>query len=361
MTLFVTTFPTTERDDPMVYRVSEGIWQDSVILSEFVPSVAHMTVMALVPPEDVRCNWFTLPDLESRQALAVAKLRAAEQSLGLVHCCAGLDYDATIATATIAPDVMQRGLDRLSARGLNADIVIPFGLVVNTGSDGFFVAQMDGMEVVRGPGVAFPNETVLRNLIVGDEKINLIDADVLRSMLLAASAAPVLNLREGMFAKTERTVWTTPEQRVWIRRLLTSLLIVTIMLTFVTLAKYWTATASENETALAAAQKVDPAITDINQAESALGASLYRQGKKQSNFAPLSAALWRSVKVSPNVSVREMRFASDGILTVVIAAPTADNINKTLLAIQQDGFRITAMPRQDNSGSTLVDVTVRMP
>jgi general secretion pathway protein L len=133
------------------------------------------------------------------------------------------------------------------------------------------------------------------------------------------------------------------------------------MLTILTLAKYWSATNYENERALAAAQKIDPAIQDIDQAESALANALNQRGLVQGNFAPLSAALWRSVKASPNVSVRELRFTPDGILSVVVAAPTADNINRTLLAIQQDGFRVTATPRQDASGSTLVDVTVRMP
>jgi len=112
---------------------------------------------------------------------------------------------------------------------------------------------------------------------------------------------------------------------------------------------------------LAAAQKVDPSIQDINQAESALTNALNRKGIVQGSFTPLSAALWRSVKASPNVSVREMRFTPDGILSVVLAAPTADNINKTLLGIQQDSFRITATPRQDASGSTLVDITMRIP
>jgi general secretion pathway protein L len=180
-------------------------------------------------------------------------------------------------------------------------------------------------------------------------------------MLLSASAAPLVNLREGVFAKRERAAWITPVQKFWVRRLLTALVVVTMLLALATLAKYWIATASENDTALAAAQKIDPAIQDIDQAESMLTAALNRQGKTQGSFASLSAALWRSVKASPNVSVRELRYTPDGILTVVLAAPTADNINKALVTIQQDGFRITATPRQDTTGATLVDMTVRMP
>ena len=361
MTLVITRFPTSEQDDPTVFRVIEGVWQDTGALSHFEPTADDRTVVAVVAPEDVRCHWFTLPDVQGRQAESVAILRATEQSLGVVHCSAGADYDDVVATATIAPEVMQRGLDILSARGLNPDIVLPFALSLAIQSDGVFRAEMDGVSVLRGAQFAVPDDAVLRDLVIGDAPIEAIDTDALQSMLLSASAAPLLNLREGVFAKRERVVWLTPEQKFWVRRLLTALIVVTMLLTLVTLAKYWMATASENNAALAAAQTIDPAIQDIDQSESMLAASLNRQGKTQGSFAPLSAALWRSVKASPNVSVRELRYTPDGILTVVLAAPTADAINKALVTIQQDGFRITATSRQDTTGATLVDMTVRMP
>jgi general secretion pathway protein L len=361
MTLVITRFPTSERDDPSVFRVAEGVWQEAGALSNFVPTVDDITVMALVAPEDVRCHWLTLPDMQGRQAESVAKLRATEQSLGLVHCSAGSDYDDVVATATIASEVMQFGLDVLKARGLNPDIVLPFALSLSVHSDGISKAEMDGLSVLRGEQFAIPDDAVLRDMFIGDAPIETIDADSIRSMLLSASAAPLLNLREGKFAKRERANWMTAEQKIWVQRLLIALLIVTTILALATLAKYWAATASENGAALAAAQKIDPAIQDIDQAESMLAASLNRQGKTQGDFAQLSAALWRSVKASPNVSIRELRYTPDGILTVVLAAPTSDKLNKALVAIQQDGFRITATPRQDTTGATLVDMTVRMP
>jgi general secretion pathway protein L len=361
MTLVITRFPTSEQDDPTVFRVSEGVWQDAGALSNFAPTVDDRTVMALVAPEDVRCHWFTLPDVQGRQAESVAKLRATEQSLGLVHTSAGADYDDVVATATIALEVMQGGLFKLGARGLNPDIVLPFALSVSGHSHGVLRAEMDGLSVLRGAQFGIPDDAVLRDLFIGDAQIEDMDAASLRSMLLSASAAPLLNLREGNFAKRERAVWLTPEQKFWVRRLLTALVIVTMMLTLATLGKYWVATGSENDAALAAAQKIDPAIQDISQAESMLAASLNRQGKTKGSFAPLSATVWRSVQASPNVSVRELRYTPDGILTVVLAAPTSDNINKALVTIQQDGFRITATARQDSTGATLVDMTVRMP
>ena len=133
----LTRFPTTVGDDPTVFRVSEGVWEAAGLLSEFEAAADDATVMAVVAPQDVRNNWFTFPELEARQAMTVAKLRASEQALGLVHCSAGVDFDGSSVTAAIAPDVMQYGLDRLAARGINPDIVLPLALVLNTGPDGF--------------------------------------------------------------------------------------------------------------------------------------------------------------------------------------------------------------------------------
>ena len=85
------------------------------------------------------------------------------------------------------------------------------------------------------------------------------------------------------------------------------------------------------------------------------------EGIAKGRFAPLSAGLWRSVKASPNVTVRELRYGADGIMTVVLAAPDTPSIQTALTAIQQDGYKITATPRIDSSGATLVDLTMRMP
>jgi general secretion pathway protein L len=88
MTLIVTRFPSHEFDDPAVWRVADGEWTDSGPLSGHVASGDEMTVMAIVAPADARCIWTLLPDLESKQAEGVARIRAAEHSLGAVHAVA---------------------------------------------------------------------------------------------------------------------------------------------------------------------------------------------------------------------------------------------------------------------------------
>lgn len=361
MTTIITRFPVGEFDDPTVWRVADGAWQACGALSDFLAGGDETTVMAVVAPADARCTWASLPDLEPKQAEGVARIRATEHSLGSVHAVARHIGDDVVMTATISPTVMERGLSRLTLRGLNPDIVIPAGLVVDPHPDHVAKAEFDGVTVLRGASFAIPDEPAFHNLLVVGAPVEEVGTEAMRAMLVASSERPLLNLREGVFAKRERTEWLTAEQRKWLSWLLGGLVVATMLLGLVTWAKYQSATAAEDDRALAAAQKIDPSIQDIAQAEAALDRAFAQKGMAKGRFAPLSAGLWRSVKSAPNVSVRELRYGADGILTVVLAAPDANSVNKALIAIQQDGYRVTATPRQDNSGATLVDLTMRMP
>jgi general secretion pathway protein L len=361
MTLIVTRFPTHEFDDPTVWRVSAGEWLDQGKLSEFVAVGDEAIMMAVVAPADSRCVWTSLPELEPKQAEGVARIRASEHSLGNIHSVARHLGQDDVVTATISTAAMEQGLARLILRGINPDIVIPMALVVDANSDHVLRAEFDNIAVLRGAAFATPDEPVFRELLVGDLVVEDLGADAVRMMLLGASEHAVLNLREGMFVKRVRTEWLTAAQRKWIVRLIVGLVATSMLLALVTWAKHRSAISAENERALVAAQKIDASINDIMQAETALDRALAQKGLAKGRFAPLSAGLWRSVKASPNVTVRELRYGADGILTVVLAAPDANSVNKALIAIQQDGYRITATPRQDTTGATLVDLTMRMP
>ena len=361
MTTVITRFPVVDADDPVVWRVTDGVWHDSGPLSEYLALSDEVVIMALVAPSDARVLFSSLPDLEPRQAEGVARLKAIEQSIGLVHAVARHVIDDIMLSATIAPAAMEYGLVRLALRGLNPDIVIPAGLVIDSHPDHVVRAEFDGVALLRSRTFVIPDEPALRDLLVGDIPVEDIEPAALRAMLLIASELPLLNLRAGLFAKREQVVWATALQRNWIKQLLGGLVAATILLGLVVWAKHSMATSAENSRALAAAQKIDPSISDITQAEAQLDRALQQKGIAKGRFAPLSAGLWRSVKASPNVTVRELRYGADGIMTVVLAAPDTPSIQNALTAIQQDGYKITATPRQDASGATLVDLSMRMP
>lgn len=352
--------PDSETDNPVVWQVTDGAWHDAGLLADAKFDLGEAVVMAVASPVMTRCLWSALPDLEPKQAEGVARLRAAEESLGAVHCAARHLGDESVVTASIATGAMEQGLSRLMLAGINPDIVIPFALAISP-SEQVIASEFDGIALLRGLNVAAPDEPVFRHHLIGQDEVEMLGGDTVRTMLLDACEAPLLNLREGTFAKRQQRALVTDNQREWIKRLFVGLVTATVLLTLVTLGKYWIATNAENDRALAAAQKIDPSIIDIAQAEAQVDRALGQRGMASGRFMPLSAGLWRTVKASPNVSVRELRYGADGILNVVLAAPDSNSANRALIAIQQDGYRITATPRQDTSGATLVDLTMRMP
>lgn len=351
-------FPSNEIDDPLIWRADDSGWQEVSLLSEY-PGNHDLPVVAIIRQEDVRCVWTDLPDLEPRQAASVARLQLAEQSLGPVHSASGHGGEVVVSAA-IAPERMEYGLGRLLAKGISPDIVIPLGLAVPPDPEAVLHVTFADAAALRGVDFAIPDEPIFQTMLVGNAPLREVAIQELQAALYAASQSPLLNLRSGAFAKRTRTVFATAHQKMWLRRLLVGLVSVTVLLSVVTWAKYRSATGAENERALAAAQRVDPSIKDITQAETLLARAVQQKGVGTGDLGPLSAGLWKAVKASPNVTLRELRYGNDGILLAVMAAPNADAINRALIAIQQDGFRVTATPRQDNSGATLVDFSMRM-
>jgi general secretion pathway protein L len=356
--VLVTMLPSGDFDDPAIWHADDSGWQEVSLLSEY--SGSHdLPVMAIVRQEDVRCAWASLPELETRQAESVARLQLGEQSLGAVHI-AGSHVGEAVISAAIAPEMMEYGLGRLLAMGINPDIVIPLGLAVSPDLEAVLHVTFADAAALRGVDFAIPDEPVFRTMLVGNDPVRQVARPELEAALFAASQSPLLNLRSGAFAKRTRTVFATAQQKRWLKRLLAGLVGITVLLGMVTWAKYRMATGDENDRALAAAQRIDPSIKDIAQAETLLVRAVQQKGVGTGDLAPLSAGLWKAVKASPNVTLRELRYGNDGILLAVMAAPNADAINRALIAIQQDGFRVTATPRQDNSGATLVDFSMRM-
>lgn len=361
MTVVVTFLPGLDQSNPLVWRLSESAWSDPCPLSEFVPDAADESVVAIVSAEVARCIWLSLPDLEPRQAEGVAKIRALEQSLGDVHAVARHVVADDVVAATIDATFLETGITMLQAGGLNPDVVIPFGLLLPADAQHIVRAELGNSVVLRGHRFSVPDEAVFRTIFAGDASVVDMNNMALHRALRDASVQPALNFRDGIFAKREPRIFATPVQRAWILRLLGFCILATLLLGVAAFTKYSLATSAENERALAAARKINPAISDIAQAEAQLASALQQKGLAEGRFTPLSAALWRAVQASPNVSVRELRFGRDGILSIILSSPDAGSINKVLIAVQRDGFRVTATSRQDTTGATLADLTMRMP
>lgn len=75
-------------------------------------------------------------------------------------------------------------------------------------------------------------------------------------------------------------------------------------------------------------------------------------------MAPLGG-LYSALQGEQSVSSTSLSYGADGTLSTTLAAPTVDAVNRVLVAVQRNGYRITAVPRQAPDGRSMVDVTVR--
>lgn len=327
-------------------------------------AATEVPVMALVRSPNVTVRWLKLEELAPKQAEAAARLQIATESLGAgehLHAVARHLGDDQVMVASLSAELMQFGLDLLATHGFDPDIIIPTGLLFEEPDSGFAMASFGDDVVLRGPQLVMPDEPALRSLLVGDAPISQIDNEQADHALIAAMTAPAINLRSGPFAKRDRSRSISPRQ--W--RILGALTGAAILLSlFLALATYWKydrAIARENAEALAAAQKLDPSIKDIDSAQARLESELRKRGASSQQYTIAASTLFSVIKESQNVSLRDMRYSTDGTTGATLAAPTIDNINAALIALQQKGYKITATPRQDNSGAALAEITLRAP
>ena len=96
-------------------------------------------------------------------------------------------------------------------------------------------------------------------------------------------------------------------------------------------------------------------------AERALDQRLIAENRGNIMFPVPASALYSAVQQVPGVTISRMSYGQNGIVSATLAAIRNEDINPALVAIQQAGFIITAMPRTDATGSAQADITVRAP
>ena len=112
-----------------------------------------------------------------------------------------------------------------------------------------------------------------------------------------------------------------------------------------------------NEETLAVARAAAGPSVTLETAESALA---QRTGGRAYGglMAPL-AGLYDALRAEPQVVATAVAYASDGTMTTTLAAPTVDPVNRVLIALQRNNYRVTAVPRQAPDGRMMVETTIR--
>lgn len=324
-------------------------------------------IVALAPAARSVVRRHRFEGLPPAQAEAAARLEAIDRSIGGsdgVHVSARALADAedgAVLTAAIDPGTLAAGLAILQQRGLDPDRVVPASLVPPAPENGIAQAVVGGEPVLRGADFAAIDEPHLRAALVGDTPPERIAGEALDAALWAAFADPPIDLRSGPFRKRRTRLAITATQ---IRRLATLaglVLLGSLLIGLVQLTKYSLGADAQDRRALAAAQRVVPGVADLDGAEAALRAELAARGRGALVFTVPSAALYAALRQAPNVTLRQLSYERGGLLSASLSAPTPEDINAVLVAIQRDGYVITANARQEANGETWADITVRTP
>jgi general secretion pathway protein L len=295
-----------------------------------------------------------------RQAATVARVAAVEQSLGDPDTLHAVTVpvpgeERALVTAVVANSAMVEWIDWARALGIDPDHIVPAASLLPVG-DKWVEATVGAEHLVGRRAMVLPNEPALAEALVGGEEVETLPPDLVDTEIAAMAAAPILDLRVGRFAKRRRLV--IDRDRIRELAVLAALVpIITLLWAIVSLVRLENSSDRlDAETLRIAAAAVGRPVT----LETAEADMLQRLGPAAGSglSAPLSA-LYTGLQSEAGVSSTQIGYRGDGTLSVTLAAPTVTDINRLLVALQREGYRITAVPRQAPDGRSMADVTIR--
>ena len=316
--------------------------------------------MALAPAARAPVSDAALPAMPVAQALAAARIGAGLGLDGERHVAVAASAERLLS-ATASLGDMDGWLAAGAAAGLDMRALVPAGLLLPRPESGAVVAELGGQWLARTAGAAFAGEFALVEALAGTEPRVLAQAEI-EAALLALHQAPPLDLRQGRFAPPRVAFLALPDWRRMARLAASAALLA--LLAMVALALRWNIDASAQEQrALAEAQKRFPGVADLDEAERLIAAAASRQGEGARGFAAPMAALLGAMRPTPGVSLRDVGFDGDGTLRFTAAAPSAEALNAVLVALQQQGWKVTVPPSlaPDPTGATVAAMTLRAP
>ena len=287
------------------------------------------------------------------QAAAVARLDALETSLGdseTLHAVSGVDGDR-IVTAITANATMLEWIGWARTAGVELDRIVPASLLLPRTEAWTGIAIGADPMLFRGD-VVVPNDPAIAEAFVGGEPVEDAGAEARSAALLRAIGPLPLDLRTGRFAKRRRFLLDRGRVReLVVLGLLIPLL--TLAWAIVSIVRLNQSSEALDRDTFAIAQSALGRPVALENAEAEL-----TQGRSSSRLTVLLAALYQALQAEAAVSATQITY-SGGNFSTTLAAPSVNEINRLLIALQRDGYRVTAVPRQSPDGRAMVDLTIR--
>lgn len=340
-----------------------GRWPDPELEEALARPSADRRVLAIAPADAAALHWLAMPDLSPAQARVAAQMKVADEAAaapGELHVVAGepRPSDGALAVAVVDRAVMADWIAWCARHRLDPDRIVPAALLLPDPAPGTVSrGALAGHALYRGEDTGWAADDALDALLIGDDGVADVDAAELDRAVAAAFDAPPLDLRSGAFAKRRRGVDAGLVRRVIAILLACGVAELAIALLLVARASF-AADALDRE-ALALAAPAVPAATAVEQLVPVLDAELARRGGGPNSFSVPTAGLYSALSATQSVTASDLSFTPDGTLTANLSAPTVEELNAVLLALQRDGFTVSYTMGQGLDGRQSIALTVR--
>lgn len=288
-----------------------------------------------VPGAEVAIHWLELAaDLTPAQAAGAARLMLADASaegLGDMHVAVG-KAESGLTPVALAPNASMAAW----VAG-DPDLIVPTTLLLLPPEEGLVRREAGTAPDYRGLAAAFSVEPEIAELLVGEAPVRVVDEAEFEAGLAAALAAPVINLRQGAWAR--RRQWKVDAgaaRRVgWLVLALAVLSLVVILAQ--TMRYSAAASALEDEAARTGGRA--PA------------------GDNRPGFTPIASVLFAAIQAVPNVELGRLDYRADGTLVATVTGDTPATLQALRRQIETGGLQVqegAAQPMGARPGAELL-------
>ena len=336
---------------------------EGVMQGDGVPSIGEEErVVAIAPADAVTLHWAALPDRSAAQAVAAARIVVSEASaapLGDLHVAVGDEGAAERPIGVVGHARMAAWLAELNARDLDPIAILPAPLLLPRPEAGYDRATIAGQQVVRGATSGFADEPGLTELIVGDEEIVTVSPDALARAMALAADAPILDLRQGPFARRRRVAVDWP----LIRRLVilgASIMLALLAIDLARIAHYsFGANALELRAEALARQGLPRGSSATGDATRLLDERLANLRGPGLGFSQSAAIMFDAVRAVPGTELTGLGFDARGDLRADVAAEGEAQVNLLQDRLRQSGLNVTASTFEASDGRLSGKFTVK--
>lgn len=315
-------------------------------------------VVAVLPAGRVTYRRFDTSALAPAQALAAARIEAADASLGAAE-----DRHVAVSTdrtefAVTSREALIADLAALGVEGMAPYAVIPSSSLLPRPEAGYLSAALPGETVLRGPDGGFTADDSVSALIVGAEQVVALSREEVEAAIIAATDNPPLNLLQGEFAP--RIVWVA-EEGYWRRMGKYALiaLALTVAIPVVKWGKLVAATSSmDAETAQIAATALGEAEGTAESIQT-LNTRLAERRGGGKGYLATQAAVTRIVEATPNVDLGAVAFDVGGVMRATVRGTSQADIDTVRNALISSGFAVEIAAPSNVQGRQQAELTLR--